>query len=102
MRIGNLDQHCGECTLIEYCGKAYGYAICTDGCSPVSEGRFADMEEKEYLKIAETAPYEKIDACKDCDALYGCELCEHDDERKDYEGRQVADYVAKMKGYDYG
>ena len=48
MKIKDLNQHCGECDLIEYCGNAFGYCLCYDE-------RFADMEESEYKEIAEKA-----------------------------------------------
>lgn len=104
MKIGNLNQHCGECSISEYCGNPFGFCLCTDD-------RFDSMEESEYIKIAETAPETKefasCEGCKrpDCEAYryseyeYADKDCEYNDEAKDYYCEQIAGYVENtMKG----
>lgn len=46
MKIGELDMHCGNCQLINYCGDPFEYAIC---CARVLK----DMEESEYIRLVE-------------------------------------------------
>lgn len=49
MKIGKLDMHCGECSIIGYCGEAWSdIAICR-------EQRFENIEELEFLNLAETS-----------------------------------------------
>lgn len=97
MKIKKLELHCGICDIIEYCGSEY--CLCSDG-------RFGDMEETEYIKIAETATgIKELDACRGCDRpdcgvyKYGDddfadEDCEHSDEARDYYCEQIADCVS--------
>ena len=100
MKIRELSQHCGDCGITEYCGSPDGYSICCDE-------RFGDMEESEYIKIAETATdIKKFDECVGCERPdcgtywysednFADEACEYDDEERDYCCEQVADYVEK-------
>lgn len=44
MKIGKLEQHCGECNLIDLCGEPY-----SDICICSSEA-LSNMEEEEYQK----------------------------------------------------
>jgi len=49
MKIGEMEQHCGECKLIDYCGNPYQeLCLCCDS-------RFENMEVDEYISLAETA-----------------------------------------------
>lgn len=101
MKIGELEQHCGECDVVEYCGNPFCYCLCNDE-------RFSDTEEEIYRKIAENAAGTKIlDACMgctrpDCKAYrysekdYADEDCEHDDESTDYKCLQIANYVQSV------
>lgn len=101
MKIKELDQHCGECGIIEYCGNGFGFCICTDT-------RFGDMEESDYKRIAETAAdIKSLDICDGC-KRQDCgpyasptdpadEDCEHADEARDYYCGQIAAFVEKMK-----
>lgn len=103
MKIKELEQHCGNCSLTEYCGNTFGYSICCDE-------RFEDMDESEYARIAETATDIKpFDACKDCerpdcgayrhnDDDFADEPCEHGDDERDYYCEQIAAYVEKALG----
>jgi hypothetical protein len=103
MKIKELDQHCGDCSLIEYCGNSYGYSICCDE-------RFEDMEESDYKRIAETATDIKpFKACKGCerpdcgvyrysDDNFANEPCEHDEESRNYYCEQIANHVEKALG----
>ena len=98
MKIGELEQHCGECGVCDYCGEAYCYCLCTDE-------RFEFVEEETYLELAATV--EKINSlavcagCKrpDCgsyrysDEDYAVEECEYADESRDYKCLQIADHV---------
>lgn len=103
MKIKELDQHCGDCNLTEYCGNTCGYSICCDE-------RFCDIEESEYAQIAETATDIKpFEACVNCDRPdcgvyrysdndFADETCEWDDESRDYYCEQIAAYVEKALG----
>lgn len=49
MRIGNLDMHCGNCSIIDYCDDSYSdICICC-------EQRFEDVKEERFLELAETS-----------------------------------------------
>lgn len=101
MKIKELDQHCGECGIIEYCGNGFGFCICTDG-------RFEEMDESDYKKIAESAVNIKsLDVCDGC-KRQECgthtspegsadEDCEHADEARDYYCEQIAAFVERTK-----
>ena len=104
MKIKDLNKHCGECSISEYCGNPFGFCLCTDE-------RFDSMEESEYIKIAETATdikeSESCEGCKrpDCEAYrysdneYADEDYEYNDDARDYYCKQIADYVENaMKG----
>lgn len=104
MKIKELDQHCGNCGVSEYCGNPFGFCLCRGGS-------FGDMEESEYGKIAETATdIKKFDACEGCDRPdceayrysddnFADEACEHNDEARDYYCEQIAAFVENsMKG----
>lgn len=41
--------HCGECNIIDYCGEPFS-DICICG-----ERRFEDIDEAEFIKLAETS-----------------------------------------------
>lgn len=54
MRIGELQDHCGNCHLIDYCTEAYGTPhLCT------YEG-LKNVEEEIYKQIAESIAEEEI------------------------------------------
>jgi|GEM_PF-1738897 len=47
MKIGELDQHCGECSLIELCGEPYSdIMLCANEV-------LANIEERDYIDTAE-------------------------------------------------
>ena len=46
MKIGELDQHCGNCTIIDYCAEPFS-ELCICGSEELKE-----MEE-DYIKAAE-------------------------------------------------
>jgi hypothetical protein len=49
MKIREMDDHCGECKLIDWCGKPYEYPhLCY-------ESRFKDADIETYIKYAETS-----------------------------------------------
>lgn len=55
MKIGELNEHCGECELIGFCTEPYETPkLCA------YEG-LADVEESEYTRIAESITYEEIE-----------------------------------------
>lgn len=103
MRISELDQHCGNCGVTEYCGNPFGFCLCRDS-------RFGGMEESAYSKTAETATgIKKFETCEGCDRPdcgvyrygeddYADDDCDDYDEARDYWCEQVADYVYAMKG----
>ncbi|PKN96965.1 MAG: hypothetical protein CVU42_17710 [Chloroflexi bacterium HGW-Chloroflexi-4] len=48
-KIGDMNSHCGECDLIDWCSEPYGSPyLCTDG-------RFEDVEVAKYITLAETS-----------------------------------------------
>ena len=47
MKIGELDQHCGNCTIIDYCAEHFS-ELCICGSEELKE-----MEEEDYIKAAE-------------------------------------------------
>ena len=91
MLIGKLEQHCGECGVIDYCGNAFGYCLCTDA-------RFKFVDEAEYKNIAEKAPsYEDVgkqgfEPCRNCSGE-NCDECDNNDENRDYVCNHIADFV---------
>ena len=96
MKIGELEQHCGNCEVIEYCGEVFGYCLCSDE-------RFEDIAEATYTKIAYSAPATKnLEECEGCERIdctvYGSlnEECEYYDEHRDYFCEQIADYVESV------
>lgn len=55
MRIGELNEHCGKCSLIGYCSEPY--------CEPqlcMCE-RLEDVEEEKYIEIADSVTEEEIE-----------------------------------------
>lgn len=49
MKIGELDMHCGNCGIIEFCDEPYSdICIC-------KEKRFKDIEEERFFELAETS-----------------------------------------------
>lgn len=49
MKIGNLDMHCGDCNIINYCDEPYSnICICCDE-------RFKEIEENRFIELAETS-----------------------------------------------
>lgn len=49
LKIGELDMHCGECSIIDYCDKPFSdIAICC-------EERFKNIGEKQFLFLAESS-----------------------------------------------
>jgi len=95
MKIGELDQHCGNCTVEWFCGNTFGYLLCTDK-------RFSDMEQDAYRKLAEQAEdIPSFDTCYDCERFdhYNNEpACDFTDEPCDFFCEQVADFVAARIG----
>jgi hypothetical protein len=90
MKISKLDQHCGNCSLIELCGEPFYYCLCGDS-------RFEDMDEEEYKEFAEKidwAGFVPHDPCKDCDK--DCEGCEEESENNDCRVSYIAYKVAEM------
>lgn len=100
MKIGNLNQHCVACAVIGFCGNGWGYCLCADT-------RFSEINEDDYIRIAETSQklkeYASCTGCTrpDCDAYrysetdFENEACEYNDDSIDFKCEQVADYVHK-------
>jgi len=87
MKIKELDQHCGDCGVVEYCGNPFGYCLCHDE-------RFQDLDDEEYRKMA--------DACEGSSLMYGewyrkCVGCNEGDcsacENEDFFVTQMADAI---------
>lgn len=54
LKIGDLEQHCGNCKIIDLCGEPY-----SDVCLCCNE-KLKDMQEDEYLvRVAEIRDYAK-------------------------------------------
>lgn len=47
MKIGELEQHCGNCKIIQYCAEPFD-ELCLCGVEALQE-----MEETDYIKTAE-------------------------------------------------
>lgn len=47
MKIGQLDQHCGNCSIVEYCAEPFD-ALCL-----CEKEDLENIEESEYIKMAE-------------------------------------------------
>lgn len=60
MKIGELDQHCGNCSIIDYCAKPFDdLCLCTDN-------RLAEVEEERYIELAEQShESNNEDICED-------------------------------------
>lgn len=60
MKIGELNQCCGECSVIDYCAEPYEeLCLCTDS-------RLAEIEEEKYIELAEEShESENVDICED-------------------------------------
>lgn len=86
MIIGGLEQHCGECDIIEFCGNSFGYCIC-------NQNRFENVDTEAYKKHAEEAATRVFSFCQKCSSA-DCEGCELEDEARDYYCKQAAEYVA--------
>ena len=100
MKVGNLDMHCGECGVIDFCGCTFGYSICSDK-------RFKHVDTDEYKRIAEQIPQMpsiteddfSFDDCGRCnnsgvlDDEQDCEECDRAETEKDRYAQHVADYV---------
>lgn len=87
MRIGALNMHCGECDIIDFCGNSFGYCVC-------NQERFQDVDTEEYRKHAEQAE-------TTCFSFYSgyekeCDVCENEEEARDYYCEQIAEYVAVL------
>jgi len=97
MLLGKLDQHCGNCGIIDYCVTESGYSICKDA-------RFMFVQVEAFKAIAEKCSSESLESCKGCqrpdcgvyrhsETDYSDEVCEHSEEEKESRTRQTADYV---------
>ena len=97
MKIGELKQRCGSCSVIEYCGNPWFYCLCTDS-------RFRDIEESFFIEIANSVDVKAFEGCHECKrgdcepyfyskADFEDEECENYDEMRDYVCKQIADYV---------
>ena len=90
MIIGNLNQHCGECNVMEYCGDSFDYCLCEDS-------RFEDMAEEKYKELAEKidwSDFKEHPPCVGCN--HDCDECDEESEEKDMRVRFIADKVAEL------
>jgi hypothetical protein len=55
MKIGELDMHCGNCGVIDYCTEPYEAPglCCIEGLE--------DVEEEEYIRLAESLTADELD-----------------------------------------
>lgn len=54
MKIGDLDEHCGNCKLIDFCTEPYETSqLC-------AYEELSDVEQEEYKRIAESITEEEI------------------------------------------
>ncbi len=89
-KIGKLEQHCGDCGVIEYCGESYYYTLCTDD-------RFKDVDEERYKELAEKidwSDFQKHLPCQNCEK--DCDECEERAEDDDVLVRFIADKVSEL------
>lgn len=84
MKIGELKEHCGNCSLIDYCTDPYE----TPELCMIEELR--DMETAEYKRIAESITWEEV---KEKQNQNETEDMEWDD---DYKGSIVDIVLEKM------
>lgn len=54
MKIGKLNQHCGNCSLIEYCTEPYE-TPCLCACEELD-----DVEEERYAELADSITDDEI------------------------------------------
>ena len=87
MKIGTLEQHCGNCILTEFCGNAFCFCLCNNE-------KFKDVDAKTYKEIAEKAETIHYPECIGCDEDV-CDGCPCDDEARDFFCEQVAEKVEK-------
>jgi len=59
MKLGELNMHCGECSIIEMCGEPYSnVSLCTrEALEDMTEEEYAEQ----YNKIAENGKSEYLD-----------------------------------------
>ena len=88
MKIGELNQHCGDCPIIEFCGNPFGFCVC-------SIDSFKDVETERYKEIANNAETVTYCECVGCDDD-NCDGCPCDDESRDYFCEQIANEVKKV------
>jgi len=87
--IGNLDQHCGNCGVVEHCGDPFYYCLCHDE-------RFTNITEEKYKDLAEKIDWQNYKKHQPCDGCNGnCDGCDEEAEERDMRVRFVADMVAK-------
>lgn len=81
--ICDLDMHCGECKLIEFCCED-GYAICTDP-------RLEQMDITLYKEHAKTAEVTTPGFCVDC--TDACDVCDRYSEYLEVLATQFSNHV---------
>jgi len=101
MKIGELDQHCGNCDVIDFCGNPYGYCLCRDS-------DFRDVDVSKFKQMADTVTDIKpLDVCEGCtrpdcgpykysETDYIDDECVYADDAKDHYCEQVAEYVHRQ------
>ena len=90
LKIGGLEQHCGDCWVIELCGDPFDYCLCTDE-------RFTDITEEKYEELSEKIDWQgfkKHPPCIGCNR--DCDECEEESEERDMRVRFIADKVAEL------
>lgn len=50
MKIGDLNMHCDNCDIIDYCNNY-------EDTPPCAQGRFKNVDTSEFLILAETSKY---------------------------------------------
>jgi hypothetical protein len=97
MKIKELEQHCENCILSEYCADSFSYCICDDD-------RFSDMDVSEFKAFAETDTDTKaLAVCEGCERpyrgfyIYGGEDCQHEDcEHRDDAQKYFREQIAEI------
>lgn len=80
MRIGELDQHCGNCKILQYCAEPF------DELCVCARAALEDMEEEEYIRTAEEIQKRNkrhISNMAMCDRI-----CRKEEKRKDGAGKK--------------
>lgn len=90
MKIGKLDQHCGDCAIIEHCCEDE-YCFCCDY-------RFKNVDEDHFLKLVDKVDWSDFvdhPPCVGCEKD-DCANCDERSENLEVRARYIAEKVADL------